>query len=239
VTLLRLAAAGSVAAAAVALAAPARADAARECRGLLVCIPIAGPWVVVPTPAPGARTASTTYQLPCRKGSVVGGTDALVSDPWLDVAFLGSLGSPIGPGVTTHGSLVFVGTYVGPSRRPSSFRPFLGCIPARGGGARSTTAFPSLRPGQPLVRRARNVVVRADRPVTGTETCARGERLVGSGYAFAFRAETPPAVEALADVHGTLRELDGKIVVTASRGFAVPRIARVELQIQALCARRG
>ena len=76
-------------------------------------------------------------------------------------------------------------------------------------------------------------------PITATETCGAGERLVGSGVALAFRSETPPAVEAAADVHARKAELEGRVVVTASRGFAVPRTARVEVQIQALCARRG
>ena len=100
-------------------------------------------------------------------------------------------------------------------------------------------ALPQLRPGQPLVRRARNVVVSAALPITATETCAAGERLVGSGVALAFRGETPPAVEAAADVHAKKAEIEGRVIVTASRGFAVPVKARVEVQIQALCARRG
>jgi hypothetical protein len=231
----------AVAAALAVAAAPDRASArdAQECRGLQVCIPVAGPWVVVPEPARGARLSSVQYQLPCRKGSVVGGTDALVSDPWLDLAFLGSLGSPLAPGITAHANAVFIGTYVGPQRRPSTFRPYLGCVPASGGGGRSTVAFPQLRPGQPLIRRARNVVVPAAFPVTATETCGGGERLVGSGVALAFRGESPPAVEAAADVHAKKAEFEGRVVVTAYRGFAVPLRARVEVQIQALCARRG
>jgi len=231
-----------VVAAALAVAAlPGTAGArdAQECRGLQVCIPIAGPWVVVPQPRAGARLSSVQYQLPCRKGSVVGGTDALVSDPWVDVSFLGSLGSPLGPGITAHANAVFIGTYVGPQSRPSTFRPYIGCVPATGGGGRSTTAFPQLRPGQPLLRRARNVVVPAALPITATLTCGGGERLVGSGVALAFRSETPPAVEAAADVHAKKAEIEGRVVVTASRGFAVPTSGRVEVQIQALCARRG
>jgi hypothetical protein len=225
--------------AAGALAANAGARDAQECRGLQVCIPIAGPWVVLPEFARGARVSTVQYQLPCRKGSVVGGTDALVSDPWVDVAFLGSLGSPLGPGVTAHASAVFIGTYVGPLRRPATFRPYIGCVPATGGGGRSTTAFPQFRPGQPLVRRARNVVVPAAHPITATESCGGGERLVGSSYALAFRGESPPAVEAAADLQARKREVEGRVVVTVARGFAVPRTARVEVQVQAMCARSG
>ena len=232
-------AAAASALAVAALPGTATARDAQECRGLMVCIPVAGPWVVVPQPRGGARMSSVQYQLPCRKGSVVGGTDALVSDPWIDVSFLGSLGSPLGPGITAHANAVFIGTYVGSLRRPSTFRPYIGCVPASGGGGRSTTALPQLRPGQPLLRRARNVVVSAALPITATLTCGGGERLVGSGVALAFRSETPPAVEVAADVHAKKAELEGRVIVTASRGFAVPTSARVEVQIQALCARRG
>ncbi len=230
----------ALALAAAALPATAHARDAQECRGLQVCIPIAGPWVVVPQPTKAQRLSSVQYQLPCRKNSVVGGTDALVSDPWDDVAFLGSLGSPIGPGTTARENAVFIGTYVGPLQRPSTFRPYIGCVPATGGGGRSTTAFPQLRPTEPLVRRSRNVAVPAAHPITAFETCAKGERLLASSYALAFRAETPPAVEAAADVHARIREAEGgRVVVVASRGFAVPRTARVEVQIQVMCARRG
>src|SRR5439155_20294840 len=101
----------AVAALVAGAALPARARAARECQGLQVCIPIAGPWVVVPKPAAAGRLSRVEYELRCRPGSVVGGTDALVTDRALDVIFLGSLGSPVAPGVTTRPSALFVGSY--------------------------------------------------------------------------------------------------------------------------------
>jgi hypothetical protein len=54
----------------------APAAAADECKGLQVCIPVAGPWVVIP-PAAGAARAS--WRLVCPEG-VVGGVDALASE---------------------------------------------------------------------------------------------------------------------------------------------------------------
>jgi hypothetical protein len=218
---------------------PARADAARECQGLQVCIPIAGPWVVVAKPTVAGRLSRVEYELRCRPGSIVGGTDAVVTDPGLDVIFLGSLGSPVAPGVTTRATALFVGSYVGAQRRPSAFRPYLGCVPTTGGGGRSTTAFQARPPGEPLLRRTRDVVLRAGRPQSFSTRCGPSEQLTGSGYAVAFRGEAAPAIEWMDDVRVVQREVDGRVVVTAARGFAVPRSARVEVQVQALCARRS
>lgn len=216
---------------------PASAPAARECRGLQVCIPIAGPWVAVPAAPRGQPFARVEYQLPCRKGSVVGGTDALVGDPELEVTFLGFLGSPVGPGITTRTSAIFAGVYGGARRRPATFRPFLGCIPTSGAGGRGTTGVAALRPGEPLLRRFRNVSVRPGNPQAFSLGCGRGERLVGSGHAVSFRQEAAPPVEWIADVRTSTRVRGGRVVVEAFRDVAVPLDTRVELQVQALCAR--
>ncbi len=121
-----------VAAAASGVASPG-AEAGRECDGLLVCIPVAGPWVAVnggPTP--------TYYQLSCPgRGQVIGGLDADRAGP-LEITFLGSLGGPISPGVTTQRDAVFVART---TRALSGFRPLLGCIPAGGGGGRGQTSY--------------------------------------------------------------------------------------------------
>jgi hypothetical protein len=229
---------------AAAAALPAQAEAARECQGLAVCIPVAGPWVVVPPPPAGA-SSSVQYLLRCAPRSVVAGTDALVSDPMVDVAFLGQLGSPVSPGVTTHASAVFIGTYVGPVRRPSSFQPYVGCVPTSGGGGRGSTAFSPTAalvvgpPGQPLVRRARSFAVRATGVTMASMACARGERLVGGTHALAFPQKRQPPIEWLGDVHAARRIVDDRLVATATRGEAVPARTRVELQLQALCARAG
>jgi hypothetical protein len=88
------------------------AGATNECRGLNPCVPVAGPWVVVPTartlPRPQAQ-----YQLTCPRGFVVAGIDAQLSDQAIDLAFLGTSGTPVSPGVTTSRSIVFVASYVG------------------------------------------------------------------------------------------------------------------------------
>jgi hypothetical protein len=129
------------------------AQAADECDGLMVCIPVAGPWVVVPvgTSVPRPRVE---YQLTCPRGFIVGGVDARLSDRGIDVTFIGTLGSPINPGITTSRSVVFVASYVGATARAPSFRPFIGCMPASGGG-RIPTAVGVVKPGDPTIRRVR------------------------------------------------------------------------------------
>src|SRR4029078_9136492 len=76
---------------AAALAAVPTAGATNECRGLNPCVPIAGPWVVVPA------KGEVQYQLTCPKGYVVAGTDAELTDPQIDLSFLPSSGRPRGP----------------------------------------------------------------------------------------------------------------------------------------------
>lgn len=221
----------ALAAAAAAVAVPSAA-AARECDGLMVCIPVAGPWVGIPS---ATRARPVYYQLSCPRNSVVGGLDALVSDRRVDLSFLGALGSPVNPGVTTTTSAVFVGIYTGAPRQATSFRPYIGCIPRSGGGGRDTTA---VRPGRPLVRRVRTLRV-------GTATarlaygCARGERLLSSTHALAFRTRREPPAAWIDSVRIARATRGGRVVVTAARGDLVPRGVRVEVQVHALCARRG
>ena len=80
-----------VAGAALAVAAPA--GGANECDGLMVCIPVAGPWVVVPT-STGAQRERVEFQLTCPRGYIVGGTDARLSSRAIDVGFIGTIGQP-------------------------------------------------------------------------------------------------------------------------------------------------
>jgi hypothetical protein len=110
-----------VATLAAALVAASSAGAADECEGLMVCVPVAGPWVVVPT-AGAVPRAEVQYQVTCPRGHVAGGLDARLSRRAIDVSFLGTLGSPVNPGISTSRAVVFVATYVGaaPPRRRSA-----------------------------------------------------------------------------------------------------------------------
>ena len=121
----------------------ASSQAADECKSLPICIPVAGPWVAIPPPHGGFATA--TWRLACPQG-VVGGVDARASEPAVAVEFPGLIGSPVNPGITTRGSLLFKGTYAGHAHRATSYQPFIGCIPGGGGGRRTPVAFTAPAP---------------------------------------------------------------------------------------------
>jgi hypothetical protein len=221
---------------AAALAGAAPAGAANECDGLQVCIPIAGPWVVVPTSANAARPR-VEYELSCPRGNVVGGLDARLSVRGIDVSFLGRLGSPVNPGITTTRSAVFVGTYVGRSDRAPTFRPFIGCMPAAGGGSRVPTSVGAFRPTQPVTRHVRTVRVRPG-STTVTQRCAGGEHLVGASHAFAFATKSPPSASLVSSVSGSQGTTGGSVVVRV-RGDAELAGVRAFVQVHALCSRSG
>lgn len=228
-----------VAAAVVAGIGPSRASAARECEGILVCIPVVGPWVQVPSGG-----TPTYWQLSCPgRGQVIGGLDADRSGR-LEVMFLGTLGAPVGPGVTTSRSAVFVART---TQRLSTFRPLLGCIPGGGGGARGRTGY---RPKpvrrltaaappveEAAVRRVKTVSV----PVSGafrvSHGCLAGERLLASSQAVAFRTRRAPSATALDSVHASSRRAGDRVTVTVRSTIARPRGVRVQLQVHAICAR--
>jgi hypothetical protein len=210
------------------------AGAARECEGLQVCVPIAGPWVAVPA-AQGTTRPQVEYQLSCPRGYIVGGVDAELSQRAIDVGFLGRLGSPVNPGITTARAVVFVGSYVGAAPRAPTFRPHIGCMPARGGGSRVPTSTTAFRPGEPTIRRVRTVRVRPGE-ATVVARCARGERLVAGTHAFGFYMRKPPSASLVSSVSGS-RSVSGSSVVVRVRGDAELGDVRAVVQVQAVCSR--
>lgn len=222
--------------AAIAATAAIPAVAADECRGLQVCLPVAGPWVVVPP----SGHSPVEYELRCPlPGYIVAGVDVRLADEEIDVSFRGETGSPVAPGVTTRQALLFSARSTAPTRRPSSFRPFLGCVPTAGGGGRAQTAFTAtpaggLRPSRPLER-----VVVTRRVGEGSAVvrarCPRGARLLGAAHAVAFRTETPPAAGILEAVRVARSVAAGAVVarVTVAPG-SLGRV-RAELQLHAVC----
>jgi hypothetical protein len=203
------------------------ANATSECRGLNPCVPIAGPWVVVPVSRTVPRP-QVQYQLTCPRGFVVGGVDAELTDRRVDVFIVGTSGSPVSPGVTTSSSVVFVASYVGSGGQPPTFRPHAGCIPATGGGQRTPTAAHALLPpGQPTVRRVRTVPVRST--TTVAVSCRTDERLVAAHSARAFSTVTPPGAALVASLRTAQRIRGNEVVVTArgGRGQAVVQVAAV------------
>jgi hypothetical protein len=209
------------------------AQAADECRGLMVCVSVPGPWVVVPTSASFPRPR-VEYQLRCPRGYIVGGVDARLSDRGIDVTFIGKLGSPINPGVTTARSVVFVASYVGATARAPSFRPFIGCMPSSGGG-RIPTAVGVVRPGDPTIRRVTTTRVRPGTR-TVTSACRGSEILVDASHAFAFGTPQPPTASVIGTVSGT-RAVRGSRVLVSVRGDAELGTIRALVQVHAVCSR--
>jgi hypothetical protein len=221
-------AAGVVLAALVVGVTPAAAT--NECKGLQICVRVPGPWVVVPS-----SRAPVQYQLSCPRGFVVGGLDAELSDRAVDIDFLGLLGSPVGPGVTTSRAAVFRGVYTGAGARTPTFRPHVGCIPTAGGGSgpvpfRAPEVFP---PGQPTIRRVRNVRIRPG-TTRAVVACAAGERLISAWHAIAFAGSRPPSAALISSVSASRTVRGGRVVVVAHAGAAA-QAAHAVVQVGAVC----
>jgi len=232
-----------------ALALPAApASAADECEGLLVCIPVAGPWVVVPSSA--SSTSSARWRLRCPEGSAVGGTDARASERFVEVSFPGRVGSPVGPGVTTSDAVLFTGRYAGAARgHGTSFRPYIGCIPGSGGGRRiPTSARPddpvasasasasAVRPGTPVTVRTKTLRVGSGQLARGSLRCQGEERLLRGSAVVGLETSVVPTAAQLGSVAVVRVVRDGRVLVSARRqGLPEAIVARV--QIQAECAR--
>jgi len=230
----------AVAAATVAAGAgPARAT--NECKGFQVCVRVAGPWVVVPA-GQGSQRPRVEFQLTCPRGFIVGGLDAELSDRAIDISFLAKLGSPVNPGISTSRAAVFVASFTGDAPRVATFRPHIGCIPTSGGSggpvpyrranALATTAFP---PGQPTIRRARTLRLRANATQTAVRGCAGNERLVRGWHAVGFYTAAAPDSALVGSVTVSRRSNRGRVQVTARSGAAVRGI-RAIVQVGAVCA---
>ncbi len=220
------------------------AEAADECRGLLVCLPVAGPWVAIPG---GEPVPATEYMLQCPLPNyVVAGIDVRLSDRAIDVAFRGETGSPVAPGTTTGRAIVFTGTYTGRGRAPTSFQPFIGCVPLSGGGGQSQTSvdvggdertLAAFRPTRPLARTVVNVRLAAGTTKTAVARCPRGGRLLRGAHAVAFRSPREPSASLIQSVSVTRAVQPGRVVATALLRRAAPAGVRVEVQVQAICTR--
>ena len=214
----------------------ARAADRDECSGLQRCVPIKGPWVRL---APSARGLGeqVEWELACPTDRyVVAGTDARAAARTVSVAIEGLPGSPVGPGVTTKSSVVFVATNAGSAASPTSFRPAIGCVPAAGGGSPSQVAFIATFPpftGLDLHREEHQITPYG--ASTFTVTCRPGGRLLHATHAVGFPTPGPPPARALASVSTTQRIVGNSVVVTARTTPARLPNEGATLQIRAVC----
>ena len=207
--------------AACALAAPATAHATNECKGLMVCVPVAGPWVLT-TPHEQVQ-----YDLSCPKNYIVAGLDAELSARGIDIGFSGGMGAPVNPGITTKRDAVFL-AQLARTGGVATFRPHIGCVPAQGGGQRIPTAYHPFPPAKAIDRQVHEYPAAPTRSVTAR--CPNGEQLTGATHAIGFYGATPPAAAALGAVHVT-QMLHGGGVTLHIRGTR-----RATVQLDLLCS---
>jgi len=210
--------------------AAAPAQATNECRGLMVCVSVTGPWVLA---APG----QVEYQLACPPRYIVGGLDAELSSRGIEVGFVGALGSPVNPGITTQKEALFLGRYVRGRDPAPSFRPLIGCVPAQGGGRRTPTAYHAFPPSKPTARRVKNVRVRPGLTTHAVDRCLAGERLLGATHALAFYGSSPPSATVVRGVRVKQTVANGVVRVTV-RGSAAIASTPTFVQIDLLCVPR-
>ena len=231
---------GIVLAVAAGVAGVAETRAADECKSLQTCLPVTGPWVAIPAPARG-QASTAVWELRCPlRGYIVAGVDARVSDRAIDVSIRGENGAPVSPGVTTGQAVVFTAVYTGAAPRPTSFQPYIGCIPTSGGGGRGETAYRRPAAFAPVKALDRRVVRK--RLVSGASVrvvggCPPGTRLLGTSHAYAFRTGAEPGQTLLRAVTVRRTVSGRRVVAVAAVAPTVPQSLGVELQLHSLCSR--
>ena len=209
---------------------PAPAFATDECRGLQQCVPVHGPWVVIPTGNSVPRPR-VDWQLMCPRGYVAAGLDAELSHRAIDVGFLGMIGAPITPGAVTTRAVVFYASYVGGTARAPTFRPHVGCMPG-GGGGRIPTAF---KPGRPTIRRVAQNEIPPGRSAA-VKSCLGRETLVGASHAFGFFMRNTPSSSLVESVTGAQRVGGRRVSVVVTADVEVASVQAV-VQVHAICSR--
>jgi hypothetical protein len=219
----------AVAALALAALTTSAGAATGECRGITACIPVAGPWVLVPA------HGRATYLLSCPGGrSVVGGLDAQASSRSVRVSFDARLGAPVSPGVTTTRYALFRAAST--SGRAQTFQPRLGCIPVRGGGGRSTVSARVTPVGPALEFRSRIVIIGPGQVRFAKVACLPSEQLVGAWHATAFRVKQPPTLGASTFVDVTRTVSGRRVVATATATDGLSIDVHPVVQVGAECA---
>lgn len=218
----------ALAAALLAVAVPGRSGAANECNGVPRCIPVEGPWVVVPA------NGEVKWELACPQGKgVIAGTDGLASSVDIHVTFDGILGSPIAYGRTTNSVMLFRG--VSGQHRAGSFKPFVGCIPSPS-SVRNTIATQRKPVGPPLDLRSRLVGVGAGDQKVVSLACPAGETLVDSWGTPAFAGSGAPAPQLASAITVKTTVSGRRAMLAISASEALPAGAGAEVQIGVRCA---
>lgn len=213
------------AAACIAVVAAGQARATNECRGLQVCVPVAGPWVVAPS------GSEVQFQLACPAHFIVAGLDAELSARGIDITFQGGLGSPVNPGITTSSSAVFTGRLL--SGRAATFRPHIGCVPASGGGERYPTAYHPLPPSRPLAPTMLQYDV-APGVHRYVARCPSRRHLLQATHAVGFFTAAPPAAALVRSI-AVKQAVAGELVRLTVRAGALPGV-RAVVQVDLVCA---
>jgi hypothetical protein len=167
----------------------------------------------------------------------VGGLDAELSNRRIDIGFVGNLGSPVNPGITTSASAIFLGRLVRGQDLAASFRPHIGCVPASGGGQRSPTAYHAVKPGRPSVRHVTQIAVRPGRTRHYVGRCAGNERLAAATHAIGFFGDAPPAVSLARSIQVVQTVHAGRVNLTIHAGRALAG-GRAVVQLDLVCAAR-
>jgi hypothetical protein len=150
------------------------------------------------------------------------------------VDFTGRLGSPVQPGQTTTRYALF--RAVSTSKKTQLFQPLLGCVPARGGGGRSTVSALVSAPGASLEFRSAIVVIGPGTTKFGHVSCQPAEKLAGAWQSTAFRTANPPRVSNAVYVRATHNVVGKKVVVTASAADVLSIDVHAIVQVGAECA---
>jgi len=210
------------------MAVPGTAGAQNECNGVPTCIPVEGPWVVLP-----AR-GEVKFALSCPQGKgIVAGTDVLASSLDVHVTFDGNLGAPVAFGRTTSTGVLF--RAVSGRHRAGSFKPFIGCIPAPA-SVRNTIAAKPTPAGPPLHLLSKLVKLNPGFQKVVTLGCPTGEALVDSWSTPSFDTidEPDPGLASAIAVKTTISGDRARLAISASE--ALPAGSHAEVQIGVRCA---
>ena len=232
---------GLLLALAIALGAPLTASAAEaetnECLNLASCTSVPNtPWVAVPAAKTGftesnqgiEQPGTTLWRVNCPGSTVPAGRDYSGRETTNESLIVTALIPPFNIGITGSGSANFFAYWQG--LEPTSFKPFVGCIPA----AQSSAARAAGAAGGHHVHlRTITRTLRPGQTKTFVHHCAKGEKLIGSEHGVAFFSDSPPSKGELSKVTVERTQRRGRIVVHAKTGAFVTD--RVQLQIHAFC----